>query len=161
MSDFAAAAAALLPPGYIVTELDLDTLTRTLYGEARGECVEGQIGVIHVILNRLRQPGWWSRHRDSIPDDTIAAVCRDPWQFSCWNPNDPNLPKLTAVGKGDLVYRRLCDLVEAVVIEGAHPDPTRGATHYKVRAWPARWAENRTPVASIGVHDFYRLGLHG
>lgn len=151
-----------LPAGYAVTDLDLDTLTRTLFGEARGEGEAGQIGVIHVVLNRLRQPGWWSRHPgDGVPDDTIAAACREPYQFSCWNPADPNRTKLTALSRSAAAYLRLRALVEAVVIDGVHPDPTGGATHYKVRGWPAAWTEGRTPTAGIGKHDFYRIGLTG
>lgn len=153
-------ASPLLPKNYPVTELDLDTATRTLFGEGRGEPVEGQIAIVHVILNRTRAPGWWSRHKDDIPDDTIAAVCRDPWQFSCWNPSDPNRAKLLALKPADPAYVKLRHVVEAV-IRGEHPDPTGGATHYKRYDIRANWADGRTPTARIGVHQFFDIGLHG
>lgn len=153
---------SFLPAGYTVTELDLDTLTRTLFGEARGEPLVGQVGVVHVVLNRLRTPGWWSRQKgDGIPDDTVAAVCRDPWQFSCWNPSDPNRAKLLALTPADSIYRILRNSVEAVVLRGLHPDPTGGATHYKRFDWKAAWAAGRTPTVRLGVHEFYRVGLTG
>lgn len=151
-----------LPDGYAVTDLDLDTATRTLYGEGRGEPVEGRIAVVHVMLNRLRTPGWWCRQRgDGIPDDTIAAVCRDPWQFSAWNPNDPNLKKMQALKSDDPTYVKLRQIVEAVVVEGIYADPTGGATHYKRHDVRANWAGGRTPTTRIGVHEFFDIGLSG
>ncbi len=33
-----------------------------------------------------------SQRGDGIPDDTLAAVCREPNQFSAWNPSDLELP---------------------------------------------------------------------
>ena len=81
---------------------DLDTLARTLYGECRSESREGKIAVAHVIKNRADNPKWWCRKSgDGIPDDTIEAVCRHPWQFSCWNLDDPNRPKLLAATPAD------------------------------------------------------------
>lgn len=152
----------LLPAGYTVSETDLDTLTRTLFGEARGESEPGQIGVAHVILNRLRQPGWWSRCKsDGILDDTIAAVCRHPFQFSCWNASDPNRTKIDGLPRTDPAYVRLRALAEAVAVAGRYADPTGGATHYKVRGWVANWAKGKTPVTTIGKHEFYVIGLNG
>ncbi len=151
-----------LPAGYTVSDADLDTLARTLFGEARGEAEPGHIGVIHVILNRLRLPGWWSRHgNDGIPDDTIAAVCRHPFQFSCWNRTDPNRAKMDALSRTDPLYIRLRTLAEGVITGNRHPDPTGGATHYKVRGWKAAWAQGKAPTAVIGKHEFYRIGPNG
>lgn len=62
----------------------LDTLTKTIWGEARGEGREGMIAVAWVILNRASIGGWWG--------NSIETVCLKPWQFSCWNANDPNAP---------------------------------------------------------------------
>jgi len=46
----------------------------TLWGEARGECPEGQRAVASVIANRARARGL-----------TPAQVCLQPYQFSAWN----------------------------------------------------------------------------
>lgn len=143
------------------TALDLDTMVRTLYGEARGESQMGRAAVAWVIRNRLAHPGWWSRDRgDGIPDDTIAAVCRDPWQFSCWNEGDPNREKMTGLDKDFLMYKALEDIARGV-LDGKIPDPTHGATHYKVVGTKAAWDSatlGRHPVV-IGKHEFYALGL--
>jgi hypothetical protein len=60
-----------------ITHDDVDTLARTIYGEARGENMLGKRAVAHVILNRVKANSWWGK--------TIAGVCRYKWQFSCWN----------------------------------------------------------------------------
>ena len=136
----------------LYSPLDIDTLIRTVYGEARGEPMEGKIAVAHVALNRLKHPGWWSRNRDDIPDDTLAAVCRDPYQFSCWLENDPNRNViLTALAPA------LAESAQAVelVLAGIEPDPTGGATHYHAIGAMPKWAAGRTPTAIIGHHVFY------
>ena len=61
---------------------DRVVLALTIWGESRGECVEGQIAVACVVRNRLKRaistaPRW----RD---------ICLAPEQFSCFNEDDPN-----------------------------------------------------------------------
>ena len=143
-------------------DTDLDTMALTVWGEARGESAKGQIAVAWVIKNRWMHPRWWSRHSfDSIPDDTISAVCRDPWQFSCWNPSDPNRKKLEDSTTKDLdsfiQIRKMCELVLLNEIS----DPTNTADHYVVTkiANSVRWARGRKPCAVIGNHSFFRIEL--
>lgn len=152
----------MIPQGAEVSDFDLDQVALTVWAEARGEPMRGQVGVIWVILNRWRQPGWWSRQRgDGIADDTLAAVCRDPWQFSCWNPSDPQSQQLH---DPDTLQRPDVQKIRALVqatLAGQHLDPTGGADHYctiAIARW-TRWARSRKPVALIGNHLFYRLGL--
>ena len=67
------------------SEKDRDILARTLWGEARGEGFDGQIAVAWTIRNRVfdgKAKSWWG--------EGYAEVCLKPWQFSCWNQNDPN-----------------------------------------------------------------------
>jgi N-acetylmuramoyl-L-alanine amidase len=130
------------------TSVDLDTAARTVFGEARGETVEGQIAVLWVIRNRVLQPCWWGR--------TVTDVCLKPYQFSCWLPSDPNSKKLQVVWE-------LRDLA-ADVFAGEHPDPTGGATHYKVTGTKASWdaavAERGIEPVVIGHHSFFKIGPH-
>jgi spore germination cell wall hydrolase CwlJ-like protein len=83
-------------------------------------------------------------------------VCLKRFQFSCWNPGDPNRPRLFQI---ELEDRDLLGCTRACVeaLSGA-PDPTGGATHYHVTAMPAqpRWARGRSPDLVIGRHAFYR-----
>lgn len=146
----------------IFTDYDVDQVTLTLYGEARGETWEGQRAIVHVILNRYAHPGWWSRQQgDGIPDDTLAAVCRDPYQFSCWNPSDKNsaiLRNPNTLKKPEV--QRLRRAIEQE-LESPGIDPTHGATHYCTRkvAPYTGWAKGRKPVKIIGNHQFYKIGL--
>lgn len=141
---------------------DLDVMALTVWAEARGESVKGQTAVAWVIKNRYLNPRWWSRNKDAIPDDTIAAVCKDPWQFSCWNPNDPNRARLenpaTLMRPDVLAIRGLCECV----LKDEIPDPTKRSDHYCTTkiARHTNWAKGRKPVAMIGQHLFYRIELN-
>ena len=78
----------------------LDTLARTVWGEARGEGEAGMAAVAAVIRNRIDVSAahggkyWWGR-------DWIS-VCQARSQFSCWNPGDPNRAKLLAVDDSEI-----------------------------------------------------------
>lgn len=144
-------------------ETDLNIMALTVWAEARGESHLGQRAVAWVIRNRFESPGWWSKAK-GIPANSIAAVCRCPWQFSCWNANDPNRTRLddpaTQQRADYLAIRALCfDVLSAPPLE----DPTTGADHYCTQAvvYKTRWARNLKPVAMIGNHWFYRIGLQG
>lgn len=176
-----------------VTEFDLEIMALTVWAEARGEGNEGMAAVAWVIRHRWENPGWWSRNRgeagegmsavawairqrfehqgvlgrkygEKVEDDTIAAVCLDPFQFSCWNPSDPNRPRLlnpaTRERSDYLLCRKICD---QVLSSPSADDPVKGADHYctKAVAKYTRWARGRTPVKVIGNHQFYHIGLSG
>jgi len=144
-----------------LSEYDLHLMTLTIAGEARGEDWDGKIAVGHVIMKRFNNPGWWSRNRDDIPDDTIAAVCADPYQFSCLNANDPNVRYLILLPPTAPVYLE-CRAAALAVLTGRAPNPTGGATHYFKTGTPEpKWAAGRQPTAIVGVHRFYDVGLSG
>lgn len=134
---------------------DVDTLARTIWGEARGEGQTGMQAVANVVMNRHRSPGWWSRNVDDIPDDTVAAVCRDPWQFSCWNPTDPNSVKLRTVNLTDANFRAAVNIATRAV-GGMLPDITGGATHYHAAGINPSWVSGAILTKVIGRHRFYR-----
>lgn len=135
---------------------DVDTLARTIWAEARGEGVAGMEAVAAVVMNRVNadlgndcRPDWWG--------EGVEAVCRKPWQFSCWNANDPNLAKLVRVRATDDPWFAHAIEIARRAIRGELPDPTNGATHYHTRAAKPKWAQGRAPSAVIGGHLFYRL----
>lgn len=131
-----------------MTPEDIDIMARTVWGESRGESLAGKIAVAWVIKNRADNPGWWG--------DSIAGVCRQPWQFSCWNANDPNRAKLIGVTPQDEMFRE-CLMVVAGVLSRNFPDPTFGANHYHAKGVSPAWAHGRAPTARIHNHVFYRL----
>ena len=119
-------------PTYIRSLSDLDILTLTVWAEARGEPEDGQRAVAYVILNRLAAPKWWSQERnDGIEDNTIKAVCLDPWQFSCWNPGTPAYKAILKPSLlNDSKVLRIRALCEEVMAEYPNNDLTHGANHY-------------------------------
>jgi len=136
---------------------DVDILARTIWAEARGEGVAGMEAVAAVIMNRVNadlgkdgKPDWWG--------EGVEGVCRKPYQFSCWLPNDPNLDKLLSVTSKDPWFAHAIEIAKRAV-KGELPDPTGGADHYctEMVAPHTSWTAGRTPTARIGRHLFYRL----
>jgi len=129
----------------------LDTLARTLYGEARGESVRGKEAVAAVVVNRVKRAaergGWWW-------GNTVVAVCKKPWQFSAWNEDDPNRPKIESATEKDREFASCLRIAKRAVMD-ALQDPTQGATHYHAKGITPPWARDRTPSAVIGDHLFY------
>lgn len=130
---------------------DIDTLARTIWGEARGESISGQEAVASVILNRVafsKRKGryWWGNN--------VVDVCQAPQQFSCWNKTDPNFQKLIKVGAGDINFC-MCQRIAERAVSGTLEDKTNGATHYHTRQIMPKWARGKTPCAEIGAHLFY------
>lgn len=141
-------------------------------GEARGEQDAGgrlesvaMLGVLHVDQNRQLLPGRF--HGKSLKEIALA-----PWQFSCFNENDPNREKLLDLWQTDPASWERADTVADLFESGLTLDPTGGATHYCTRAlWDvprlangrARWhdsveiASGRTRLTTvIGNHVFAR-----
>ncbi len=131
---------------------DVEVLARTIYGEARGELVRGQEAVAAVVLNRVRRARdrggryWWG--------SSIEEVCRKAWQFSAWNPNDPNREKVENVTADNRIFQT-CLRVARRAVSGTLKDPTYGATHYHVKGVQPAWSRRRAPCAEIGRHQFY------
>lgn len=130
---------------------EVDILARTIYGEARGETVSGMEAIASVVLNRLyfsRRKGryWWG--------NTIADICKYPWQFSCWNKEDANFKIINKVTDSDLIFcisRRIAQRAVAGILE----DKTSNATHYHARNIRPSWSVGKIPSAEIGYHFFY------
>lgn len=151
---------------------DVDVLSMTLWGEARGEGESGMRAVAHVIVNRARHNRW---------SDTISGVARQDRQFSCWNDDDVNselMPKMLEFYnylkhkpdgwkewyeefKRSPDYPGFQKYLEARqiardVLENQDDDPTNGAVFYHTSAISPYWARGQQVVARIGAHQFYR-----
>jgi N-acetylmuramoyl-L-alanine amidase len=127
---------------------DVDTLARTIWGEARGEGYDGMQAVANVVMNRV--------HAGTFPGGySITGVCRAPRQFSCWNPGDPNLQPMLSVSSSNPQFQTAMQIAQEAVA-GTLPDITNGATYYHSTsiATPSSWGD-KTQVASIGNQVFY------
>lgn len=134
-------------------KMEIDTLARTAWGEARGEGSIGLQAVMAVIMNRLkvsRDKGrfWWG--------NSVIEICQKPYQFSCWNRYDANYRKVLQVDKRDRIFARALDMARQA-LGGCLADPIKGATHYHTRNIYPFWARGQKPVAVLGQHIFYRI----
>lgn len=132
------------------TQFDpVDTVARTLYGEARGCGATGMKHVASVICNRVSHISWWGTG--------FPGVCMQPYQFSCWLPGDPNLPKLLAVTESDPDFRVALSIANVAVARQL-PDLTYGADSYYALAMrtPPAWAAKAQRTTVDGWHAFYR-----
>lgn len=146
-------------PGEVKTFVspeDLTYLALTIWGEARGEGREGMRAVAHVIKNRRDSPN------DRRYGSTIRQVCTKPWQFSCWNANDPNSKKLDPAkmealnpATPDGNSWRVAKQIAYSVLAGVLPDITNGATYYHTKAVDPSWDDDMKLVATVGRHLFY------
>ena len=135
------------PPAVVDRDDAIDILARTIWGEARGEGPDGRKAVAAVVVNRVKRPRWWGR--------TVEAVCLKPWQFSCWNENDPNRAPLLSVGPSDAEFRA-CLAIATAAVDGFADDRTLGATHYfRTGTSVPHWAAGKTACATIGNHSFF------
>ena len=134
-------------------EKDRDVLARTLWGEARGESLAGMVAVAWTIRNRVndgKAKSWWG--------EGYAGVCLKPYQFSCWNKNDPNFPFLSGAKPIPVAEMAKPVMVATAVIDGAYPDPTGGATHYYATTMPKppAWAARAKQTLKLGHHIFFK-----
>jgi len=112
---------------------DLDSLARTVYGEARGESFEGQVAVAAVVLNRVESGQFGSNIRDVIFQRNAFTAVNDGQYYM--QPNEASYEAARAALNGW--------------------DPTNGALYYWNPAIAtSRWVRTRTVTSSIGNHVF-------
>lgn len=135
-----------------MTDVNADTLARTIYGEARGENDDGKQAIANVVMNRV---AFYDEH-EHFGLGSVASACKAPYQFSCWNQNDPNCEVISSITSDDSVFAQ-CQQIAEDAINGLLDDLTNGATYYYVTGSPEpKWAIGHTPCAIIGHHQFYK-----
>lgn len=111
-----------------------------IYHEARGESLEGQIAVGHVVMNR-------AEHRKK----TAKEIVLQPMQFS-WH-NGDQYPPIKEYG----ALLASMQAAEAVVMERLEGKTLGGADHYFADyISPPSWSRAMKQVAKIGKHIFLR-----
>jgi spore germination cell wall hydrolase CwlJ-like protein len=129
---------------------NIKTYALTLYGEARGETalvgIMGLQAVGLVILNRYHKGGFGT---------TLEDVCLKPYQFSCWNKDDPNYPLLQTFETLQSNTFETCTRIAQDLLRWKIPDFTRGATHYHAKNVQPAWTKSMTMTLLLGNHHFY------
>lgn len=107
-------------------------LAMAMYGEARGEGVDGMLHVAETVINRAAHPQY---------PDTICGVVNQPGQY---------VPK-----RGDNKEWRTASGLAEDILAGEDILPQTGATHFHNGQAP-HWAGKMQNVATYGAHRFYR-----
>ncbi|WP_139792918.1 cell wall hydrolase [Pseudophaeobacter leonis] len=121
-------------------------LAEALYFEARGETVKGQFAVAEVIMNRVKSA--------QFPDTPCSVINQGTGRrYQCQF-------TYTCDGHEEVIhekraYARVAKVAK-LVIDGAAPQLTQGATYYHTTAVRPRWSRSFTKTMRIGVHLFYR-----
>ena len=122
-------------------------VAQTILAEARGDGRAGMYAVAACIKVRAQKRKL-----------SFSQVCLQPYQFSCWNANDPNRKKMNTFltlpqAEYALHLARNMDKLNTKFIGNAD--------HYMtVRLWKTnrvKWARGKKPVAFAGSHAFFRL----
>ena len=127
--------------------VDVETVTLTLLGEARGEGKLGIYAVACVIQQRQLERSL-----------SAKSVCLQRLQFSCWNKTNSSVLKRQVSGtpKEIVVY---AIQIARQLVQGVSLDRTvvGNANHYCVSSLNPYWAKGRRPSAKVGNHKFYTL----
>jgi hypothetical protein len=128
----------------------VDTLVRTIYGEAGNEPVDGQRAVAAVIMNRARKTG--------LP---LSSVATSPGQFESWDV-PASRARINALKTTDPKYQEILKNIMPIY-NGTADDPTGGADHFyspKAQAQlgrnPPKWDDGSGQ--NIGNHRFFKKG---
>jgi len=147
---------------------ELELLTLVIFGEARGLDHCGRLAVGCVVRNRV------------IKNNTNYKIeILKPYQFSCFNPGDPNRELLERIAKKieclkeeqniltEEIFNRLdktllgegalfdCYTCALAVMKGCQ-DITTGATHYiAIYCAMPEWVKGMRMTKVIGQHIFF------
>ena len=122
-----------------------------IWGEARGESLEGQVAVANVIRNRVLEQKWYGK--------SFKQVLLKPWQFSCFNIDDPNRHKMLEAwhDRENNPEMKQARWIAWAVIDNQIKDNIYGCNHYHSTSIKPDWAKGKTPVRIIDNHVFYKL----
>ena len=134
------------------TALEIETLTYTILGEARGEGVEGMSMVANVIRNRAESGLFPSNPYD-------VALQGEGTQFTTNHATRGNQTSTRSeVPKGSALYRQAETIVRDVIYGDRPGDPTGGSLYYHTEDVAPTWAPKvKTSYGTIkqGAHVYY------
>jgi len=131
-----------------VLTYDQQIIAMTILGEARNQKEEGMYAVGCVIQVRMGST------------KTGAQVCLKNngkvWQFSCWDPKDPNRAKLRGLLNSNNKQAQYAKRL-ALSIGKLQTSFVNHADHYCTVSSTPYWTKNKKPVKTIRQHKFYKL----
>lgn len=126
-------------------------LALAVWREARGEDAVGKYLVAQTIENRVKDTRW---------PDTYQSVITQKWQFSAFNPNDPNAARFPDDSETGAVWTECVEAACAVLAYGL--DFSLGANHYLAAFMIANgttpsWYDPDKVTMRHGGHVFLKL----
>lgn len=128
----------------------LYVLALAIWREARGETFRGKLLVGTVIKNRVEDVRW---------PVTYEGVITQRWQFSAFNPNDPNAvmyPRTGILSHPSEDSAWLGCVQAADIVLSSREKATR-ANHYHSTAVMPGWHDESKVVDREGAHIFLEL----
>ena len=129
----------------------LNLLTALIWGEGRGERIEGKLAIGCCVRNRVNDKRWPNTYEEVILQDK---------QFSCFNLEDQNhhsvLNALLPSQKWKDPVWRECRWAAYAVIDNWVRDVTHGANHYNTTGCDPAWDDDMVLTVVIGGHEFFR-----
>lgn len=135
-------------------------LAENVYHEARNQPAAGQMAVMSVTMNRVKDPRF---------PNTICEVVREGPHRPSWKGTGEMIPvrhrcqfSWYCDGKSDEVkdkksYKKILDFARLMMHNDIRfVDITDGATHYHADYVSPSWAKTKTRTTEIGDHIFYR-----
>ncbi|WP_285712381.1 cell wall hydrolase [Erythrobacter oryzae] len=120
---------------------EMRCLAGAVYFEARGEELAGQLAVAQVIINRT-EDGRFPR--------SYCGVVAQPGQFSFMRGR-----RMPAVREGSAAWERAV-AVAHIADKGLWESEAEGAVFFHARYVKPGWTRNKTRLAQIDTHIFYR-----
>lgn len=124
-------------------------LALCIWREARGESFRGKLLVGFTIKNRVKDARW---------PNTYEGVITQKWQFSAFNPTDPNAVKYPWTGGENLPEDAAwfeCTRAAATVLNSK--TSMTSANHYHAKNIKPSWADNAPITDREGNHVFLTL----
>lgn len=124
-------------------------LAQNVYFEARGESLLGQLGVAHVVMNRVEDRSFPATICDVVKEG--GNLRRGACQFSWWCDGQSDRPT-------DLAAWKQSFEVALETYFGRTADPTQGALWYHADYVQPAWRRLYVLGPRIGRHLFYLRG---
>lgn len=122
---------------------DVTLLSLCCWREDRGGTLAAEIAMCCSVRNRVQHPSWWGH--------SYREVILEAWQYSCFNPADPNATKYPNLN--DPTYQR-CLAAAQYAMNPANPDTSLGADSYfdaSLDDRPPKWTKGPHSVQTVVI----------
>lgn len=132
---------------HMLSEDEVEWLTKNVYFEARNQPIAGQIAVIMVTLNRVQSENFPNTVKEVVTDRKSKTRCQFSWYCD-------GLPDKV---KDKKRYEEIKELVLTILsVRSIMTDITSGALYYHADYVNPYWAKTKKRIIKIEHHIFYK-----